>query len=388
VRSLLHFSQAYAEVTVHHLLLVLLFALLQACAEEAPPPPMVEVVVDTVVLDPYQPKASFVGRLHARDDVSIQAKVSGYLLAHSFKEGEVVTAGDLLYEIDPAEFEAQMARASADLAKSRAQQAVADRNYRRGEELLPAGNISASEMDQLTANKLDADASVQSAKARVKTADVNLSYTRILAPITGRIGRNKFSIGDLVGPNSGTLTTLVSVDPIQVLFQLSEAQYVTNIVQRMGSENTQTLADSDKSKLRVLLELTNRQFYPEVGQIDYVGNRISEDTGTLEARALIPNPHGHLYPGQYVRVVLESEILLEALFLPQAAVQADQQGNFVLIVENELVQRRNVILGERVDDQVVAQQGVEEGDLVIVRGLQQVRPGQAVTTTQLPASED
>ena len=362
--------------------------LLQACADDPPPPPMVEVVVDTVVLDPYQPKASFVGRLHARDDVSIQARVSGYLLAHSFKEGEVVNAGDLLYQIDPAEFEAQMARARADLAKARANQAVADRNYHRGEELLPDGNISASEMDQLTANKLDADASVESAKANIKTAQVNLSFTRILAPITGRIGRNKFSTGDLVGPNSGTLTTLVSVDPIQVLFQLSEAQYVTNVVQRIGSESTQALADSDMSDLRVLLELTNRQFYPEVGHIDYVANRISEDTGTLEARALIPNPYGHLVPGQYVRVVLESETLIEALFVPQAAVQADQQGNFVLLVENGVVRRRNVVLAERVDDRVVARQGVEEGDVVIVRGLQQVRPGQPVTTTPMPDSED
>jgi len=373
---------------VHHLLLILLLSLLQACAEDPPPPPMVEVVVDTVVLDPYQPKASFVGRLRARDDVSIQAKVSGYLLPHSFREGEVVNAGDLLYQIDPAEFEAQMARANAGLARARANEVVAGQNHRRGQELLPAGNISASEMDQLVAKKLDAEAGVASALALLKTAEVNLSYTRILAPITGRIGRNKFSTGDLVGPNTGALNTLVSVDPIQALFQLSEATYVAYMIKRMGSENAQALADSDLSGLRVLLELSNRQFYKEVGYIDYISNRISEDTGTLEARALVPNPDGHLYPGQYVRVVLETETLIEALFVPQAAVQADQQGNFVLVVENGIVQRRNVALDERVDDRVIAQQGVEEGDQVIVRGLQQVRPGQAVTTTPMPHDED
>ena len=367
---------------------LLALCLIAACAEEPPPPPMVEVVVDTVVLDPYQPKASFVGRLHARDDVSIQAKVSGYLLSHNFREGQVVNAGDLLYEIDPAEFEAQMARARAGLAKAKASLAVAESNFQRGKGLLPDGNISASEMDQLTANKLEAAAGVQSALAEVKTAEVNLGYTRILAPITGRIGRNKFSTGDLVGPTSGTLNTLVSVDPIQALFQLSEATYVANVVQRMGSKSTQTLADSDMSNLRVLLELSNRNFYNEVGHIDYIANRISEDTGTLEARASIPNPDGFLVPGQYVRVVIESETLVEALFVPQAAVQADQQGNFVLVVDNDVVQRRNVVLDERVDDKVVARQGVAEGEQVIVRGLQQVRPGQSVTTRPLPTSED
>jgi membrane fusion protein (multidrug efflux system) len=372
---------------VPYLLPLLLFGLLQACAEEAPPPPLVEVVVDSVALDPYQPKASFVGRLSARDDVSIEARISGYLLSHNFTEGEVVEAGDLLYQIDPAEFEAQMARARAGLAKAKADDAVARQNYRRGEGLLPAGNISASEMDQLTAKKLGADASVASAKAQLKTAEVNLSFTRILAPITGRIGRNKFSTGDLVGPNSGTLTTLVSVDPIQALFQLSEATYVSAVLERMGSGSTLALADS-VGDIRVLLELSNRKFYDQVGRIDYISNRISDDTGTLEARALIPNPDGQLKPGQYVRVVLEAETLVEALFVPQAAVQADQQGSFVLIVENGLVQRRNVILDERVDDRVVALQGVEEDDLVIVRGLQQVRPGQPVTTKPMPKAED
>lgn len=367
--------------------LLLSLALIGACADEPPPPPMVEVVVDTVVLDPYQPKLSFVGRLHARDDVSIQAKVSGYLLSHNFREGELVAAGDLLYQIDPAEFEAQMSRARAALAKAKANQAVAYSNYKRGKDLLPDGNISASEMDQLTASKLEADANVESALAQIKTAEVSLSYTRILAPITGRIGRNEFSTGDLVGPNSGTLNTLVSIDPIQALFQLSEAIYVASVIERMGSDRTQELTDS-VSDVRVLLELSNRQLYKEEGRIDYIANRISEDTGTLEARASIPNPDGHLVPGQYVRVILESETLLEALFVPQAAVQADQQGNFVLVVENDVVQRRNVVLDQRVDDKVVARQGLDEGDQVIVRGLQQVRPGQPVTTRPLPQQED
>ncbi len=371
-----------------HCAAFIVLALLGACADEPPPPPMVEVIVDEVVLDPYQPKSSFVGRLQAIDDVSIEAQVSGYLKSRNFREGELVEAGDLLFQIDPAAFEAGVARAEAGLARARASQAAADNNYKRGNELLPDGNISASEMDQLTAAKLEADAGVASAKAEVKTAEVNLSYTRILAPISGRIARSRFSTGDLVGPNSGTLTTLVSIDPIHAIFQLSEAIFVGIIAQRMGGTRSQNLNDIDLERLLVRIELRNREFYPEIGRIDYFANRISEDTGTLESRALIPNPQGLLVPGQYVRVVIVDADLSEALFVPQAAVQADQQGSFVLVVKGGLVERRNVVLDQRVDDKILVRQGVEEGEQVIVRGLQQVRPGQPVSTKPLPAFGD
>jgi membrane fusion protein (multidrug efflux system) len=367
--------------------LLILIPLLVACSEDAPPPPLVEVLVAEVVLDPYQPKSAFVGRLNAIEDVSIQAQVTGYLLARRFTEGELVEAGDILYEIDPAAFEAELARARADLAKARANQANAERNFQRGRELLPDGNISKSEMDKLEADRLGADAEVAAAEAQLKTAEVNLGYTRIRAPISGRIGRSELSTGDLVGPNSGELTTLVSVDPIHAIFQLSEATFVQIIVQRMGQPGGQNLNDIDLSDLLVRLELRHGVFYPEIGRVDYFSNRISQDTGTLEARALIPNPYGLLVPGQYVRVVIVREEFAEALFVSQAAVQADQEGSFVLLVENGIVQRRNVVLDERVDDQIVVLQGLEEGEMVIVRGLQQVRPGQPVKMQQMPAFE-
>ena len=358
---------------------------LAACSPEPPPPPVVEVVVDSVVLDPYQPKSSFVGRLQAIDDVSIEAQITGYLTARRFKEGDFVNAGDVLYEIDASVFEAAEARAKADLAKARASRANAERNFERGLGLVPDGNISKSEMDRLESEKLGADAEVAAAEAELKTAEVNLGYTKIRAPISGRIGRTRHSVGDLVGPNTGPLTTLVSVDPIYALFQVSEATFVQIIVQRMRQPGVKNLNDIDLGDLVVRLELRNGIFYPEIGRIDYFSNRIDENTGTLEARAVIPNPYGLLVPGQYVRVVIVRERFSEALFVPQAAVQADQQGSFVLVVEGGIVQRRNVVLDERVDDRIVALQGVDEGDLVIVRGLQQVRPGQPVKIRQMPA---
>jgi len=358
--------------------------LLAGCAEEMPPPPVVEVVVDEVVSEPYQPKSRYVGRLQAQDDVAIQARVTGYLVSRDCREGDLVEEGEVLYTLDASEYEAARARARADLAAAVANQANTLRNYKRGRELLPKGAISEAEMDNLEANNLDADARIEAARAQVTSAEVNLGFTTIKAPITGRIGRSSASVGDLVGPNSGNLTTLVSIDPIEALFQVSEATYIAAV-----GEGLRDGLDADAlRRIEVSLELTNGVLYPEVGRIDYFANRIDQSTGTLEARAQIPNPHSVLVPGQYVRVILQDTNLLEGLFVPQAAVQADQQGSFVLTVDGgSNVVRRNVELGARRDDRVLVKKGVEEGDRVVVRGLQQVRPGMPVKTRSLTQQE-
>ena len=355
--------------------LSLAIALLAACSREAPVPPVIEVVVDTVVREPYQPIYRHVGRLQAENDVAIQARVPGYLKSRDFREGELVTAGDVLYTLDASEFEAALARAKADLAAANANQANARVNYRRGQELLPKGAISQSEVDNLMAKMRDADARIEAAEAQVTSARVNLGFTTIRAPITGRIGHSTASVGDLVGPTTGNLTTLVSIDPIDAQFQVSDATYVGAIGDNLNRDRDSLALN----RLEVTVELTTGVTYPEVGRIYYVANRIDEATGTLEARARIPNPHSVLVPGQYVRVILRDTELAEGLFLPQSAVQADQQGSFILAVsEDGTVQRHNVSLGERREDKVLVLAGVEEGEKVIVRGLQQVRPGLVV----------
>ncbi|MAA86791.1 MAG: efflux transporter periplasmic adaptor subunit [Haliea sp.] len=352
--------------------------LLAACSEPPSTPPPVGVVVDTVRVEPYQAQSVYVGRLVARDDVTIRASVSGYLMERSFNEGEQVQAGDVLYVIDPSEYVAALAIARADLAAAKANQTNAQRNYQRGLELLPKSAISQVEMDNLTAQKLDADARIESAQAQVTAAEVNLGFTTIKAPISGRIGRSQVSPGDLVGPSSGDLTTLVSIDPIEALFQVSEATYIDQISQRVTANPTV----DDLKNIEVTLELADGLQYPEVGQIDYFGNRIDAATGTMEAGARIPNPYGLLVPGQYVRVTLQDTALKDGLFVPLAAVQADQQGAFVLVVAGDgTVQRSNAQLGERLDDMVLVTGGLQAGDRVIVRGLQQVRPGMPVTIT-------
>ena len=192
--------------------------------------------MDEVVLEPYRPKSKYVGRLQAQDDVAIQARVTGYLLSTGFARGRTGAGRDRSVHLDASEYEAALARAKADLAAAVANQANAVRNFKRGQDLLPKGAISEAEMDDLEAKKLDADARIESAKAQVTSAEVNLGFTTIIAPITGRIGRSVASVGDLVGPNSGNLTTLVSIDPIEALFQISEATYVSAIGRGLGNQ--------------------------------------------------------------------------------------------------------------------------------------------------------
>ncbi len=367
-------------MNINRLLVLLVITLMVACSEEAPKQPVIEVIVDDVVLQPYQPNSTYVGRLQAQEDVRIQAKVSGYLESRHFREGDLIEKGALLYQIDSAQYQASYARAKADNAKAKAAKEVADINLTRGEELAPLGAISASELDKITATKLQADADLQASIAELQSAQVDLSYTKIIAPIAGRIGRSEITPGDLIGPDSGTLTSLVSIDPINAIFQVSEAIYLMSDERRR-----ERIAEGrEVPQLNVKLELSNREIYPESGYIDYISNRIDETTGTIEARAVIPNAEGLLRPGQYVRVILEVPYNIDTLMLPQPAVQADQQGSFVLIVDaSNNVQRRNVDLGERIGELVVVNTGVDQGDKVIVRGLQKVRPGLQVTYQEL-----
>lgn len=360
--------------------LVIAVVFMTACSDPPPPPPPVEVVIDSVTVEPYRRSNILVGRLQGYDDVHIKANVSGYLIERAFKEGDLVEKGDLLFRIDPARFKAELAGVNADLQRVEAAQKVASLNYDRGLELKPKGYISASEMDALTSSKLQADANLEVAQAELESAQVNLGYTRITAPISGRIGRSQVSPGDLIGADSGELTTLVATDPIKVLFQVSESVYLNAIGKLHSVQDYETLINA----LTVTLELSNGELYPEPGHLDYIANRIDEKTGTIEARALVPNHDGLLKPGQYVKAIVKTINATDVLMVPQAAIQNDQQGEFALAVDSSgTVGRRNVVLGDRVADKVVVKQGLREGDNVIVRGLQRVRDGQQVSAKHM-----
>lgn len=356
-------------------LLPLAALLLVACEDEPPAPPPPEVVVDLAVTATYQPQLAYPGRLHAVEDVAIRARVAGYIKERAFQEGDLVDAGEVLYRIDQAPFEAEMAQAHAALVRAKAGLDVARRNYERGRELLPRGAISISEMDRLEGALIEAEANLESAEAQVESARVNLGYTRILAPIAGRVGSSEASVGDLVGPESGPLTTLVSIDPIRAHFHVSEGLFLALDMRRRELE---TVIAQDLT-IEVELELADGSRYPRRGHLDFISNRIDELTGTIATRASVPNPDEILRPGQYVRIHVFLPVEQEVVTVPQSALQSDQQGDFVLVVDDEdTVRRRGVEQGPRMEERVIIREGVAAGDRVIVRGLQRVRPGQAV----------
>lgn len=362
--------------------LLLCALLLFACGKPpAPPMPLIEVVTSTVQLHPYKQKATFVGRLEAEQDVELQAKVGGYLVARSFREGDLVKEGQLLYQIERDSYAAELAMAEADLARATANFMVASQNYERGKKLVGTGVISASQMDELTAKLLETEAAQASAKATLDRAKLNLLNTEIHAPISGRIGRSRVAVGDLIGPNAGPLTTLVNAEVMRATFQISERLLLDSV--RAVAAHTTPAAN----ELQVYVELANNTRYPHAGRIDYIAPRVDPKTGTVEMRALIPNPDGLLRPGQYVRVVVQAPSDTQALMVAQAAILADQKGAYVMVVNpDNTVARRDVTLGDRVGENVVVEAGVEAGDRVIVMGLQKVRPGQPVKVRDINAA--
>ncbi|GAJ77889.1 probable Co/Zn/Cd efflux system membrane fusion protein [Vibrio sp. JCM 18905] len=224
---------------------------------------------DVTVID-YQPSKSYIGRIEAVEDTNITAQISGYLKARHFEEGgQMVEKGQLLYSIEPSSFEAQVASAKAALAQAKAALKKAELDHTRGKNLLPRGSISQSEFDALTAALLGAKAELEAANAQLKLAEVNLSYTQIRAPFSGRISDTKVSTGDLVSPSSGVLTTLVSLDPVHTSFSVSERERLA-----MGMDQVKGDGSAESNRVEVQLELENGQFFEHLGKLDFLGNRI------------------------------------------------------------------------------------------------------------------
>ncbi len=374
-------------MAIRSLILILGFSFLTLACSEATPPsmPTIEVVVTPAAMLPYQPRGSFVGRLEAQENVSIQARVSGYLIQRTFKDGQIVNKGDELYVIDPAPFEASLAEAEAEVDRVEARVAVAGRNYARGKQLVESGTISASQMDELEGTDLEAKAALKAATATRDNAKINLSYSRIVAPIDGQIGRSSFNVGDLVSPESGVLTTLVNTNAMQAVFSIDE-KLLLEVRNRRLNESL----PNPTEQVEVLIELSDGTLYPHKGHVDFLDNRVNEGTGTIEIRATIPNPDNLLGHGQYVRVVVQEIAVNDVLMVPQATIQSDQVGDYVLTVNDEnKVQRKNVELGDRVEQYIIISQGLETGENVILQGLQKVKVGQTVNVKQLnnnPAS--
>ncbi|HAS6252487.1 TPA: efflux RND transporter periplasmic adaptor subunit [Vibrio vulnificus] len=332
------------------------------------------VVTQEVLMLDYQPSNAYIGRVEAVEDTNITAQVSGYLKARHFEEGQLVEKGALLYTIEPSSFEAQVASAKASLAQAKASLKKAELDHQRGKNLLPRGSISQSEFDALTAGLLGAQAQLEAANAQLKLADVNLSYTQIRAPFSGRISDSKVSTGDLVSPSAGILTTLVSLDPIHTAFSISERERLTLGIERIKGDGS-----TPSAGVEVQLQLENGKEYPHLGRLDYLGNRIDTKTGTIALRAVVANPDHQLLPGQHIKVNLREKQAKSVVVVPRRAVQTDLEGHFVMVMTpGEVAERRNVSLGAQVEQGVVIREGLTQDDVVITQGLQRVRNGMQV----------
>ncbi len=339
------------------------------------------VTQDVTVID-YQPSKSYIGRIEAVEDTNITAQISGYLKARHFEEGQMVEKGQLLYSIEPSSFEAQVASAKAALAQAKAALKKAELDHTRGKNLLPRGSISQSEFDALTAALLGARAELEAANAQLKLAEVNLSYTQIRAPFSGRISDTKVSTGDLVSPSSGVLTTLVSLDPVHTSFSVSERERLA-----MGMDQVKGNGSAESNRVEVQLELENGQFFEHLGKLDFLGNRIDTKTGTIAMRALVPNPEQKLLPGQHIKVNLRDKNTKDVIVIPRRAVQTDLEGDFVMVMaEGSVAERRNVELGPQVEQGIIIREGLDQEDTVITQGLQRVRNGVEVRL-QAPAED-
>jgi membrane fusion protein (multidrug efflux system) len=334
------------------------------------------VVVARAEMRDLTQQREFVGRVRALERVELRARIEGVLRERRFVEGAMVAAGDLLFAIEPDQFEASLDLAKSEVAKAEATLADATSQLQRARELSRNQNIAQSTVDQRVADEARARAQLLAAKASQRQAELALGYTRIVAPIAGRIGEAALTKGNLVNPASGVLATIVSQDPVHVAFPVSARELL---------EAQRKARASGEAGLVVRLRLADGSLYAEPGRIDFADVQADRSTDTVVVRARLPNPRAELIDGQTVRVVVEGERPERALMIPQASLQLDQAGAFVLVVDRESkAQVRRVKLGAARAGYAAVLDGIAEGDRVVVQGIQRVRPGQPVVATDAP----
>ncbi len=347
-------------------LAVLLTLILTGCEAQssdtvaAPPPPVVDVA--EVVVEPVTLRESFTGRVEAAETVALRPRVSGYIQQVAFEEGALVEAGDLLFQIDPRPYQARVDAARAELAQARSQLELAGSEARRARALLESRAISREESDQRQAAQMGAQAQVDAAKAALESAELNLEYTRVTAPVSGRTGRALVTRGNLANANQTLLTTVVTVDPVHVYFDADE---------QAAFSRQQLLAETQLQDVRIGLGGDDGHTYQ--GVLDFVDNRLNASTGTLQYRAVLDNPHGLIKPGQFARVEMAVARLDEAVLVNRKAVLTDQNRRYVYVVdEQSRTGRRQVTTGPQAGELLVIREGLEPGDRVIVNGVQKV----------------
>ncbi|MBK5970986.1 MULTISPECIES: efflux RND transporter periplasmic adaptor subunit [Thiorhodovibrio] len=345
------------------------------CGKSAPPAPPAappSVVAQPAKKELVEGSANFVGRVVAINKVELRARVEGFLKERRFTEGDRVEKDQVLFLIEPDQYQAVVEQRQADVASAEASELNASAQLKRGQELLQSKNIAQSKVDELQAAESVAQASIQQAKAALNSAELNLGYTQITAPVAGRIGLANYTIGNLVAPSSGPLATLVSQDPIYVQFPVTQRELLEARREIEGR-------GGNAKDVKVKVELPDGSQYDHTGQLDFVDVTTNETTDSVTLRAELANPKGILIDGQFVNLSLALGDPDEAVVVPQAALQVDQQGVYIFVVdEDSKAQVRRIETGPTKGADVAVTKGLKEGELVIVEGIQKVRPGQPV----------
>lgn len=326
---------------------------------------------------PIAQTRAFVGRVEAIGRVEVRARVKGYLDAVLFKEGDIVKKGDPLYRIEKGLFQADVENAQGALERSKAAKSLTVIQLDRAQTLLERNAGTAVARDQASAADQQAQGAIWADQAKLDTANINLGYTDIVSPITGKISRTNVTAGNVVGPDTGVLTTIVSQDPMYVTFPVSQRE----LLQAKLSAGA-----ADLAKIKIKIRFADGSTYQHQGTVNFLDVSVDRATDTVLARATIPNPEGRLIDGQLVSVTLEVGEPQDRVVIPQAALIADQEGVYVFLVEDGKATVRRVKPGGESGANVVVDEGLKGGEQVIVEGIQSIRPGQPVQAAPLPAS--
>lgn len=346
-----------------------------------PPPPGVSVAqpIAREIVDFEE----FTGRLQAVSEVEVRARVRGFLMNVAFTEGAEVKEGDVLCEIDPRPFQADVEAAQGKVAQWEAKLTRAIADVERNQRLLPKGAASQKDLDTAIADRGEARAAIQTAQGELDRAKLDLEFTKITAPIGGRIGRALVTKGNLVTPGDTLLATIVSQDPIYVYFDVDERAFLAYQKTGGGTDRPTNVKDA---KIKVSLGLASEDGLPHEGQLDFADNRVDPTTGTIRVRAVFSNANRAFTPGLFARLRVPVGDKYQALLVPERAIGTDQGQKYVLAVtDKNVVEYRPVKLGPLRDDLRVIQSGLAPGDTIIVAGLQRARPGATVTPQRTEA---
>jgi len=355
-----------------------------AISQETPPAP--QVVVAKPVVREIVDRDEFIGRFQAAEEVQLRARVGGYLQAIKFKDGQLVKEGDELFEIDQRPFATALGQAKASLSVANASLVFAQAQFDRVNSLVKSGSQTVSSLDDRRRELDSAFANVQGAQSALDRANLDLTYSRITAPLSGRIDRHLISVGNLVQPDQTVLTSIVMLDPIDFYFDIDERRLLNyaDTARKRGE-----VLQSGGGGLKVSVKLGDRDGSPYSGTLDFAENRVDPQTGTLRARARFANPDFVLQPGLFGRVELEGSNSYQAVLIPDEAISSDQDERVVFIVDKDnVVTTKAIRPGPRVFGYRVVRSGLDGSDSIVVRGVVRIRPGMKVDPKETTLPQD